>query len=79
MPSRLPAGVRGTQRFCLNPGDWDASGWVVPHGGSGVPRSGYDHDQRDTRLKGTPLQMAYSPDAVTAVAVTTVAVDGLAR
>lgn len=73
----LGAAASSVARYCFDPGDWDASGWVVPHGVSGVPGSGHDHDQRATWLEGALLPMAYSPDAVAAVTVTTVTLDGL--
>lgn len=72
------AALSSAARYCFDPGDWDASGWVVPHGVSGVPGGGHDHDQRTPWLEGTLLPMAYSADAVAAVAVDTVTLDALA-
>ncbi|MEM8925373.1 MAG: penicillin acylase family protein [Actinomycetota bacterium] len=55
-------------RYVFDAGDWDNSGWVVPHGVSGVRGSGHDLDQRAPWLAGELVPMAYSPDAVAAVA-----------
>ena len=58
-------------RYVFDVGDWDNSGWVVPHGVSGVRGSGHDLDQRDAWAACELLPMAYSADAVAAVAVST--------
>lgn len=58
-------------RYVFDVGDWDSSGWVVPHGVSGVRGSGHDLDQRDAWAAVDVLPMAYSPDAVAGVAVST--------
>ncbi len=54
-------------RYAFDLGDWDNSGWVVPHGVSGVRNSGHDLDQRQAWLDCELLPMAYSPQAVAAV------------
>ena len=54
-------------RYAFDLGDWDNSGWVVPHGVSGVRNSGHDLDQRQAWLDCELLPMAYSPEAVAAV------------
>lgn len=51
-------------RYAFDLGDWDSSGWVVPHGVSGVRNSGHDLDQRQAWLNCELLPMAYSPEAV---------------
>jgi len=58
-------------RYAFDLADWDASGWVVPHGVSGVRGSGHDLDQRAAWLACELLPMAYSPSAVAAVASST--------
>lgn len=58
-------------RYVFDLADWDRSGWVVPHGVSGVRGSGHDLDQRSSWLACELLPMAYSADAVAAVAVST--------
>ncbi|MGF1596405.1 MAG: penicillin acylase family protein [Acidimicrobiales bacterium] len=55
-------------RYAFDLADWDRSGWVVPHGVSGVRGSGHDLDQRAAWLACELLPMAYSPAAVAAVA-----------
>ncbi len=54
-------------RYAFDLGNWDNSGWVVPHGVSGVRNSGHDLDQRQAWLGCELLPMAYSPEAVAAV------------
>ncbi len=54
-------------RYAFDLGDWDSSGWVVPHGVSGVRGSGYDLDQRQAWLDCELVPMAYSSDAVVEV------------
>ena len=51
-------------RYAFDLGDWDNSGWVVPHGVSGVRGSGHDLDQRQAWLECALIPMAYSADAV---------------
>ncbi len=55
--------------FCL--ADWDVSGWVVPHGVSGVRGGGHDLDQRQAWLRAELLPMHYSEPAVAAATVST--------
>jgi len=62
-------------RYVFDVGDWDASGWVVPHGVSGVRGSGHDLDQRSTWLEGDLVPMAYSSTAVASVSAETLSVD----
>ncbi|WP_419945629.1 penicillin acylase family protein [Candidatus Poriferisodalis sp.] len=54
-------------RYAFDLGDWDRSGWVVPHGVSGVRGSGHDLDQRQAWLDCELVPMAYSTDAVASV------------
>ncbi|WP_419841261.1 penicillin acylase family protein [Candidatus Poriferisodalis sp.] len=53
-------------RYVFDLGDWDSSGWVVPHGVSGVRGSGHDLDQRQAWLDCQLIPMAYTPAAVAA-------------
>jgi penicillin amidase len=62
-------------RYVFDLADWDASGWVVPHGVSGVRGGGHDLDQRKAWLAGNLLPMAYSAQAVAGVAVETFTVE----
>lgn len=62
------AAAGSVARYVFDLSDWDQSGWVVPHGVSGVRGSGHDLDQRQTWLDGELLPMAYSSQAVAAVA-----------
>ena len=55
-------------RYVFDVADWDQSGWVVPHGVSGVRGSGHDLDQRQSWLAGELIPMAYSAAAVAEVA-----------
>jgi penicillin amidase len=61
---RMAAG--SVARYVFDLSDWDRSGWVVPHGVSGVRGSGHDLDQRPVWLAGQLVPMAYSADAVAA-------------
>ncbi|MEL7155026.1 MAG: penicillin acylase family protein [Actinomycetota bacterium] len=65
------AAAGSVARYVFDLADWDRSGWVVPHGVSGVRGSDHDLDQRAAWLAGELLPMAYGPDAVAAVAVST--------
>ena len=56
-------------RYAFDLGNWDSSGWVVPHGVSGARGSGHDLDQRQAWLACDLLPMAYSTDAVASVTV----------
>jgi penicillin amidase len=56
-------------RYVFDLDDWDRSGWVVPHGVSGVRGSGHDLDQRQAWLDCELIPMAYSPAAVEALTV----------
>ena len=58
-------------RYVFDVADWDNSGWVVPHGVSGIREGGHDLDQRAAWAACELLPMAYTPAAVDAVAVTT--------
>jgi penicillin amidase len=51
-------------RYVYDLADWDNSGWVVPHGVSGVRASGHDLDQRVPWLSGELVPMLYSDDAI---------------
>jgi penicillin amidase len=59
---RMAAG--SVARYVFDLSDWDRSGWVVPHGVSGVRGSGHDLDQRAPWLAGELVPMVYSPGAV---------------
>jgi penicillin amidase len=61
------AATGSVARYAFDLDDWDRSGWVVPHGASGIRGSGHDLDQRQAWLDGELLPMAYSPAAVAAV------------
>ncbi len=65
------AATSSVARYAFDLADWDRSGWVVPHGVSGVRGSGHDLDQRPAWLAGQLLPMVYSPGAVAAAAVGT--------
>ena len=54
-------------RYAFDLDDWDSSGWVVPHGVSGVRGSGHDLDQRQVWLDCELVPMAYSSEAVAEV------------
>jgi len=58
-------------RYVFDLADWDNSGWVVPHGVSGVRGGGHDLDQRNAWAGCELLPMAYTPEAVAAIAKTT--------
>jgi len=55
-------------RYVFDLDDWERSGWVVPHGVSGVRGSGHDLDQRAAWLGCELVPMAYSAAAIAAVA-----------
>lgn len=59
-------------RYAFDLGDWDTSGWVVPHGVSGVRGSGHDLDQRQAWLDCELIPMAYSGEAVAAATTDTI-------
>lgn len=56
-------------RYAFDLNDWDKSGWVVPHGVSGVRGSGHDLDQRRAWLACELLPMAFSEELVREAAV----------
>ena len=56
-------------RYAFDLADWDRSGWVVPHGVSGVRGGGHDLDQRPLWLACELAPMAYSAEAVASVAI----------
>ncbi|MEM9521786.1 MAG: penicillin acylase family protein [Actinomycetota bacterium] len=58
-------------RYVFDVGDWDNSGWVVPHGVSGVRGSGHDLDQRDAWAACELLPMLYTADAIAEAAIST--------
>ena len=58
------AAAASVARYVYDLGDWDNSGWVVPHGVSGVRGSGNDLGQRDAWLAGELLPMLYSEQAI---------------
>jgi penicillin amidase len=51
-------------RYVYDLGDWDNSGWIVPHGVSGVRGSGNDLSQRAEWLAGELVPMLYSQQAI---------------
>ncbi len=51
-------------RYAFDLDDWDKSGWVVPHGVSGVRGTGHDIDQRQKWLECDLLPMAFSDESV---------------
>ncbi|MFT7647448.1 MAG: penicillin amidase [Candidatus Poriferisodalaceae bacterium] len=65
------AAASSVARYVFDVGDWDASGWIVPHGVSGVRGSGHDLDQRQGWLDGTVVPMVWSPEAIVAHAAET--------
>ncbi len=66
------AAAASVARYVFDLADWDNSGWVVPHGVSGVPGSGHDLDQRAQWLAGALIPMSFSRAAVAAATVETV-------
>tara|TARA_Y100001970_G_scaffold179520_1_gene218489 strand:+ start:41640 stop:43877 length:2238 start_codon:yes stop_codon:yes gene_type:complete len=56
-------------RYVFDLDDWDRSGWVVPHGVSGVRGEGHDIDQRATWLDCALIPMAFTPSAVKEIEV----------
>lgn len=62
-------------RYVFDVADWDNSGWIVPHGVSGVRGSGHDLDQRAMWAACELVPMSYSADAVAAVAASSQTVD----
>ncbi|HCB37524.1 MAG TPA: hypothetical protein DEP66_04840, partial [Acidimicrobiaceae bacterium] len=60
------AATGSVARYAFDLADWDRSGWVVPHGVSGVRHSGHDLDQREAWLAVELLPMLYSDAAVAA-------------
>lgn len=61
------AAAGSVARYVFDLADWDRSGWIVPHGVSGVRGSGHDLDQRSAWLSGELVPMVYSSDAVAEV------------
>jgi penicillin amidase len=51
-------------RYCFDLSDWDRSGWVVPLGGSGDPRSPHYADQVENWARVELYPMPYSAAAV---------------
>ena len=58
------AAAASVARYVYDVSDWDASGWIVPHGVSGVRGDGNDLSQRQGWLDGTVIPMAYTPEAI---------------
>ena len=58
------ADAASVARYAFDLADWDNSGWVVPHGVSGVRGTGHDMDQRQLWLDCELLPMAFSDEAV---------------
>ena len=63
------AAAGSVARYAFDLADWDNSGWVVPHGVSGVRGAGHDLDQRGAWLAGELLPMAFSDAAIDEVTV----------
>ena len=51
-------------RYGFDLSDWDRSGWVVPHGVSGIRGSGHDLDQRQAWLACELIPMVFSDELV---------------
>jgi penicillin amidase len=47
-------------RYVFDLGDWDNSGWVEPHGTSGLPGAPHHHDQVDSWLNNDLYPAIYS-------------------
>jgi len=47
-------------RYAFDLGDWDSSGWIVPHGSSGHPDSPHVADQAQDWAAAS-LHLAYQP------------------
>jgi len=58
------ASAASVARYAFDLDDWDKSGWVVPHGVSGVRGSGHDLDQRQAWLECALLPMVFSDKGV---------------
>jgi penicillin amidase len=56
-------------RYAFDLGDWDASGWVIPHGVGGEPDHPHFADQVSAWRQARLLPMAYSPAAVATITV----------
>lgn len=65
-PPSTDASNAQVARYVFDVGDWDRSGWVVPHGVSGDSRSPHHQDQLHTWLAMQLLPMRYSAAAVDA-------------
>ena len=53
-------------RYVFDLADWDSSGWIVPHGVSGVRGSGHDLDQRAKWLSCDLVPMTFTKASVVA-------------
>ncbi|MEM7339304.1 MAG: penicillin acylase family protein [Actinomycetota bacterium] len=73
--SGLGSAAGSVARYVFDLSDWDASGWVVPHGVSGRRDDGHDLDQRATWLACELLPMLYSPTALAANTMSTEVVE----
>jgi penicillin amidase len=62
-------------RYVFDIADWDNSGWIVPHGVSGVRGSGHDLDQRGAWLACELIPMVYSAGAVDVHSVTDLTIE----
>ncbi|MEE3140567.1 MAG: penicillin acylase family protein, partial [Actinomycetota bacterium] len=51
-------------RYVFDLADWDSSGWIVPHGVSGVRGSGHDLDQRTKWLDCDLVPMTFTKASV---------------
>ncbi|MCS5674760.1 MAG: penicillin acylase family protein [Acidimicrobiales bacterium] len=60
------AAAASVARYVFDLADWDSSGWIVPHGVSGVRGSGHDMDQRAKWLDCELAPMTFSKASVLA-------------
>ena len=58
------AAAASVARYVFDLADWDSSGWIVPHGVSGVRESGHDMDQRSKWLECELLPMTFTKASV---------------
>ena len=58
------AAAASVARYVFDLADWDSSGWIVPHGVSGVRESDHDMDQRSKWLDCELLPMTFTKASV---------------
>ena len=69
IPPSMQSFTSPVARYVFDLGDWDNSGWIVPHGVSGDPRSAHFSDQLDHWATGTLLPMRFTAEAVDAASI----------